>query len=924
MAIDKKIIFLKTVKYLGIAFGSILVVMFLTPIIFSDTIKEEVKKYANTKLEGELNYGDANLSFFKHFPSLTLTLNDVNLNGSIPFEKEKFVSAKEIAFGIDVSSLVFGKAIDIDQIIVTEGNINVKVDKNGQANYNVYKGSEQTSKKVEEKNNTALQLQKIEIINSKVVYDDQSTAIHLDLFDFNYIGKGDLASDVFDLYSKIAIAKMNFIYENEPYLMNKKVEGDLITKVNVNSLSFIFEQNNLNINRLLVDFKGKFDFLKDGYNIDFNIKSKDSELYDLINAFPPKFITWLEKTEIKGKTDLLLTLKGKYITSEKIAPDLHLDLKVKDGFVNYNKSKFPVSNLNVDFKAKLQSLDPNQLLLDVNGISLNIEKEYLKAKWHSKGVENIELNGELFSFIDLEKLNNALGIPNLTIKGLLTGKGTMNGTYNAKTNSFPIADIAIDLKNGFIQTEYYPNPITNINCNATIKNQKGSIDDLKVRLQPASFTFEQEPFKVEANLENFKDLTYDVKAKGVLNISKIYKVFSQKGLDVDGYIKTDLALKGKQSDAEKGNYSKLNSKGTLEIRNIAVASTYLPKKLLIKEGIFKFNQDKMSFNTFLASYSQSDFKLNGYLKNVFNFLSPRKGTLKGAFTLQSKYINVNEFMSSENPTVLKEVNTTTSKTDNSITEINTTSTGVIIIPKNLDLQFKAIAQKVDFQELHLTKANGNLKMKNGKLHLQNTNFNLIGCQVGMSALYESLTTKKALFEYQIKATDFDIKRAYKEVKIFREMASAAEKAQGIVSLDYKLKGRLNANMEPVFPSLVGNGVLSVKDIKLYGMKMFNVVGSQTNHDKMKNPELSKVEIKSSIKNNIMTIERFKFKFAGFRPRIEGTTSLDGRLNLKMRLGLPPFGLFGIPITVTGNKDNPKIKVGRETQDLEEKEDKETE
>ena len=84
MAIDKKNIFLKTVKYLGITFGSILVVLFLTPIIFSDTIKEEVKKYANTKLEGELNYGDANLSFFKHFPSLTLTLNDVNLNRSIP------------------------------------------------------------------------------------------------------------------------------------------------------------------------------------------------------------------------------------------------------------------------------------------------------------------------------------------------------------------------------------------------------------------------------------------------------------------------------------------------------------------------------------------------------------------------------------------------------------------------------------------------------------------------------------------------------------------------------------------------------------------------------------------------------------------------------------------------------------------------
>jgi AsmA protein len=153
------------------------------------------------------------------------------------------------------------------------------------------------------------------------------------------------------------------------------------------------------------------------------------------------------------------------------------------------------------------------------------------------------------------------------------------------------------------------------------------------------------------------------------------------------------------------------------------------------------------------------------------------------------------------------------------------------------------------------------------------------------------------------------------------MASAAEKAQGTISLEYKLKGRLNANMEPVYPSLVGNGIVSVKDIKIHGMKMFDAVANKTSHDGIKNPELSKVEIKSSIKNNIITLERFKFKFAGFRPRIEGTTSLDGRLNIKMRLGLPPLGIIGIPMTITGNKDNPKVKIGQKSDDLQETEDK---
>ena len=234
----------------------------------------------------------------------------------------------------------------------------------------------------------------------------------------------------------------------------------------------------------------------------------------------------------------------------------------------------------------------------------------------------------------------------------------------------------------------------------------------------------------------------------------------------------------------------------------------------------------------------------------------------------------------------------------------------------------ANAQKVNFDKLNLQNATGNLTMKKGKLTMQNTGFNLIGCNVAMNANYQAVTPQKANFDYAIKATDFDIKRAYNEIDVFRKMASAAEKAQGIVSLDYQLKGRLNGNMEPVYPSLVGGGTLSVKDVKVRGLKMFNAVSKQTNSESMKNPDLSKVDIKTTVKNNIITVERFKFKFAGFRPRIEGTSSLDGKLNLKMRLGLPPFGIFGIPLTVTGTQDNPKVKVGRKTEDLEETKDTE--
>lgn len=910
-----KAIGFKILKYTGITLVTILALMFITPFVFSEKIEQEVKKTANKKLNGELNYSEAKVSFFEHFPSLTLTLKKFNLNGSAPFQKEKFISADEVAFGINLSSLVFGENIKIDQIFLSNALVNVKVNKKGEANYNVYKAEKETASN-EEESDTGIKLEEIEINNSKLIYDDQSTNVYVDATGFDYLGNGDLSQAIFELHSKLKIEKLNIIYANEPYLMNKKIDGDLITKINTNSLSFVFEENDLSINKLLVDFKGKFDFLKDGYNIDFLLKSNKSSLYDLFTAFPPKYITWLKDAELKGNVDLLFTLKGKYIASQNLAPDVNLDFKLKEGFVNYKKSGFPVSNLNMDFSAKVPNLNPELLVLDTRNISLNIEKNYLKTSLKINGMTTPDVDLALNSQIDLEKLNRALGVSDIELKGMLVSDIKAKGKFDQKNNLFPNANGTLDFKNGFVKTPYYPNPITNINVVSKIDNQKGTYDGLWVVLKPASFTFEGEPFRVEADLKNFDDLNYDIKAKGTLNISKIYKVFSQKGLDVDGSIKADLVLKGIQSYAENGNYSKLQNKGTLEIRNIKVTTEYLPKSLLIKEGIFRFNQDKMSFKTFLATYGQSDFKLNGYLKNVFNFMSAKKGTLRGSFTLNSKFINVDEFMSSTETTEVVSTEVTSDNTP----KTTTSETGVILIPSNLDLQFYATAHKINYQGLILQDGKGAVKMKNGKMLMQNTGFNLIGCNVTMNAAYQGFTPKKAVFQYDIKATDFDIKRAYNEVEMFKEMASAAENAEGIVSLDYKIKGRLNQQMMPVYPSLIGGGLLSIKDVKVKGMKMFNAVSKATTYESIDNPELSKVDIKSTVKNNIITIERFKFKFAGFRPRIEGTSSLDGRLNIKMRLGLPPLGIIGIPLTVTGTQDNPKVKVGKKGEEIEETQD----
>lgn len=903
---SKKSLFTKILKITGITFVISLLVLILLPIVFADTITEKVKVLANKNLEGELNFNDSELSFFKHFPSLTLTLHEFNLNGSKPFKKKSLISAKEIGFGIDVWSAVFGNQTQIEEIFLENAKINVQVNRKGEANYNIYKSNSKENNTSSE--SASLALENIQINNSELVYNDKSTKINIEAKGFNYKGKGDLLKANFNLKTSARIDSLSFAYDQKEYLKNKKVKANLITKINTNSLSFVFEKNDLVINKLPVEFTGFFDFLKNGYQMDFKLKTENSDLEDLFTALPAEYVSWMNETKMKGTTSAFLTLKGKYIASEKLSPELNFNIKVRDGYVKHSKAPYPVEDIFLNLDTKLPNLDINQLKIRLDSLYFDINKNKLSAILISDGFgKKITIDSKIKSKLDLSFVSNALQIPNFKLAGNLDADIISKGNYNKEDKKFPVTKGNFELKNGLIQTAYYPKPIQNINLKANLNSPTGNFKDASFILSPANFTFEGESFNMKALFKNFDDVNYDIKAKGTLNVARIYKVFSQKGLDVDGYIKADVSLAGKQSDATNGNLNSLKNSGTLEVKNIKTTSNYLAKPFLIENGLFTFNQDKMNFSNFNGKYGSSDIAMSGNLENVINFVLSENQILKGNFNLTSNFLNVNEFI----PTITEE----TDDEKTAKTEIS----GVIEIPTNLDVTIQTNALKTKYNDITIDNLRGNLLIQNGSLKLTNGNLGIIGATAKMEAFYKNEGTQEAYFDYKINASEFDIKRAYNEIKMFREIVTAAESAEGIVGLNYSIKGVLNNQMEPVMPSLEGSGTLSVKKVKMKGFKLLNIVSSKTENPDIKDPDVTKVDIKTTIKNNIVTIDRFKFKVAGFRLRFEGQTSLDGKLNLKMRIGLPPLGIIGIPIKVLGTQENPDIKLGRKSEDLEETE-----
>jgi AsmA protein len=371
--------FKKPLKVSAIIVGAFFLLLFIVPFFFTDGMVTKVKVLANKNLNGEVNFSDVNLSFYRHFPLLTLTLEDFLMKGSEPYKNDTLISAKGISLGVNLKSL-FGQAIQINKIFLENAFINVQVDENGLPNYNVYGGNETVDSTQlltdTAADDTKVKISEIIIRNTRLIYNDRSLVFQMEAKGLDYTGSGDLSKSVFDLNSRAHIKSLDLYYDKVPYLLSKEIDADLITKINTSTLAFLFERNDLKINQLPVRFTGRFEFLENGYDMEFLLTSDNTGLRELFTAMPPEYLTWLEKTVVTGEANISASLAGKYISETNIMPDLKLDLSVKNGFIQHESAPAPVENLFVKFQTVIPGFNPDSLSVNMDSVHFNIEKDY--------------------------------------------------------------------------------------------------------------------------------------------------------------------------------------------------------------------------------------------------------------------------------------------------------------------------------------------------------------------------------------------------------------------------------------------------------------------------------------------------------------------------------------------------------------------
>lgn len=1008
------------IKKIGIVVAGLIVIatgfFLVAPQLFKKQIQEAVLELCQEYITTEVKMDDLSISFFKNFPHLSVSLENLSIQAPQTFGDLKTVQTQSVDLGIDLLSL-FGDQIQFTQLHINHGKFNVVTDSLGNFSFAIFKTSDEPS----EDTPFDLVLNKIYIKNCDILYQDDTSKIKIETKHTSISGDVQVTDQYIDFDTQADIAS-TWVSMDEMILVDKKpLKGSINSRVYLDPMKVEFRENNLRLAQLPLQITGGLNILENAIDFDLHIDTSNASLAELFSLVPTDFQKWyegmtfegtitigvqlvgvmqeavsnpnltidwdiqngkiaakeylkqpvknlfakaqltmpsleadslaiqidhfafeqgngfakgkalykmpmyidaaiqsqldvtelwktlaIESMKLGGKVSVDAKVKGDYTTIQRktasgkmiseIAsiPTFDVDIQWRNGFFQWIDMPMPLEAVSFDLKAK--NTDGNYLhtAVDMQNIDIKTKRNFIKGKIKVENLQDYNMDTRVEAFVDLVEIKNIFPVKSVDFAGQLTIDAKAKGRLNLEKGYIPQVYSVVKLTNGYLKYVDLPDlPLENIQLETHITSPKGSMNDLRIKVLPISFVLGGESFHLDANLFNFNNLSFDIGSKGKLNLGNIYKVFKVEGWDVEGALETDLKIRGKGGADDP---SSIRNRGFVLLKDVHIKSDDFPHDFVFTQGTFRFYKNQIKMEDVKMKYEKQTYFLNGYLENYINYLLTNKATLRGAFDVTTDFMDVNSFMSQAS----------SSNGTKSVPK----SSGVVLIPDHIDFKLSAKAKKVRFNDMELKDVNALAHVFDKKLTLDETHFQLIDAPFTFKATYQPLNTRTALFDFDIEAKHFDIQKAYKELTLFREMVSAAENASGQVSLFYQLKGRLNADMFPVMPSLIGGGDLILENIQFQGFKLFNAVAKETHTDALHDAHVTNVVVKSTIANNVITLPRTKFKIAGFRPRVEGQVTLDGEMNIGMRLGLPPFGIIGIPITVKGNADDYKISIGK--------------
>jgi AsmA-like C-terminal region len=854
----------RTFKFGGILLAVLIAAAVAIPYFFKDKILVKVKETINKDLNAKVDFTDVDISVFRHFPKVSISLKGLDVEGVGDFEGVKLIHTEALDLALNFWSVWNdGNPYEVNSVYLDHPFINVIALADGNANYSITKPkpkSEPTAFK--------MNLDYYAIDNGTIIYDDRGLGFYMALKNMNHSGSGEMTADVYDLNTKTVIDSLSMTYGAVKYLSNAKTELTTIVNADVKNMKFTLKETDAKINDLKMMLNGWTQLKGDDMLMDMTFKAPSNNFKDFLSIIPAAYTKNYSDVTASGTFNFDGFVKGTYNSTKGTPqyPAFKINLAVQNAAFQYPKLPLGASELNTQLSVNLPSSNVNDLTFDMTTFHAKLGANPIDAVFHLRTPEtdpNVDLKAKgTVNLADLPKLLPMDGIQNLS--------GVIN------------MDIVLKTLMSYIEKKQYDQ--VNMNGNMAVNNM-----NVKLANKPAVF-INNLAMKFTPNYVGVDNFTAklgksDVQASGTIdNILAFFSTnktmtgnvnFNANLLDINEWTsppkKGDPSVLAANQPVEKAE--KPFDRFDFKVKGAIGKLIYEKYDIQGAAASGHFTPNKFILDNFKTQIGNSDIAGNGTLTGVFDWLFDDK-MLGGNVNLTSNFMDLNQFM------------TETPKATTEKGAVNV-ATEPFKVPANVDVTVNAKMGRVLYTNMDMQNISGNLMVKNQAVVFDDVSANTLGGKVNLKGGYDTKDIAKPIFKMAMDVKSMDFQQSFNTFNTFQKFAPIGQYLKGKFNTTLNLEGELGKDMSPNMSTLNLSGFLQTLTGVLSGIKPLEEIGNKLNISELKTLDVKETKNWIEIKNGTFTVKEFdKLVGKDINLKMAGTHSLTNEMNYTVKARVP--------------------------------------
>lgn len=679
-----------------ILFVLVIGALFAIPYFFKDEILAKVKTELNNNVNANVEFENFNLSLFTHFPSLTIELEGLSVKGKGDFADEDLLTLKSFYVDLGLRGVIKGES-EVRAIVLDSPVIHAKVLENGKANWDIAPQTDEAKPKptpapevpeakpapkkpatpkpktntekrepvskpkvekpkakkpptvvfenedeVKKSDDFKVKLEKFQIKDAQIIFDDKSSKMYASINDLNLIVKGSLSEAVNDVDIDFKISEIDFIQDGATMAKNMSfsfIAGITVDMSDSTKMVVNFRENKLSVSKLGFGFDGMVAMAGDDVDMNLTFYTKDTKFKDVLAMVPKQFMKDLAGLKTSGEFGINGFAKGNFNSVREIYPAFALNFFVNNGFIQYPDLPKSVNGINIDLKVKNRGGDLDYTLVNIDKFDFKLGESPFKSSFKASNViSNPTFSGKLDGDIDLSTMKDAVPMKNLKLLGRITTN--MNFTADMKqveAKDYENIDAKGNLKMKNFVFSYdslpVPNDIEIPVANIDFNPKKLNLSTLKIKIGKSDFDFKGE-------VTQFIPFVFN---KGSVKAKLNYK---SKHIDASDLMAEDP--KAKPEDKSVIKVDNLNIAGDFVVKPFPPADTTKPaavepQPVEIPENIYakvKTNIEKIQFDSLYITKTSGNIVVDKKQARLNNLLLHM---LKGSVLMNGRFSTVDKW-----------------------------------------------------------------------------------------------------------------------------------------------------------------------------------------------------------------------------------------------------------------------------------------